>query len=57
MPYNCIDATVHNLDEYMKISSAEVVKNVEDDAINAVFTQKFGIVVSEGQLVKFFSQL
>lgn len=48
---------MHNLNEYVKVSSAEVVKNVEDEAINAVFTQKFGIVVSESQLVKFFSQI
>lgn len=51
------DGTRHNLNEYMKISSAEVAKNIENDGINAVFTRRYGIVVSEGQLANFFSQI
>lgn len=49
------DETVHNLNEYMDISTADVVHNVGADLINAVFTEKFGVLVGEDQLEKFFS--
>ncbi|XP_071909256.1 protein N-terminal glutamine amidohydrolase-like [Coffea arabica] len=57
-PYQAIvaeDGTVHNLNEYINFSAVEVLENVEADSVNAVFNQRFGIVVSEGQLEEFFS--
>lgn len=57
-PYQAIvaeDGTVHNLNEYINFSAVEVLENVETDSVNAVFTQRFGVVVSEGQLEEFFS--
>ena len=46
---------MHNLNEYINFSAVEVLENVEADSVNAVFNQRFGIVVSEGQLEEFFS--
>ncbi|PON86904.1 Protein N-terminal glutamine amidohydrolase, alpha beta roll [Trema orientale] len=51
------DGTVHNLNEYMEIHLSDVVKNVEVDSINAVFSEKLGVVVGENQLEEFFSQI
>lgn len=53
--FGCADGTVHNLNEYIDFSAVEVLKNVEADSVNAVFTHRLGIVVSEGQLEEFFS--
>ncbi|CAI9099919.1 OLC1v1036815C1 [Oldenlandia corymbosa var. corymbosa] len=49
------DGTVHNLNEYMEISAAEALRNVEAGTVDAVFSEKFGVVVSESQLEEFFS--
>ncbi|KAF8398355.1 hypothetical protein HHK36_017282 [Tetracentron sinense] len=49
------DGTVHNLDEYIDICAANVVTKFGDDLINAVFSHKLGVVVSENQLADFFS--
>ncbi|KAA8517106.1 hypothetical protein F0562_017399 [Nyssa sinensis] len=49
------DGTVHNLNEYIEISTADVVKNVGVDLLNAAFTQKFGVLLSDSQLEEFFS--
>ncbi|KAI5682876.1 hypothetical protein M9H77_04104 [Catharanthus roseus] len=51
------DGTVHNVNEYMDLSSAELLKNLEADELSAVFTQKLGVVVSESQLEDFFSKI
>ncbi|WCJ33469.1 Protein N-terminal glutamine amidohydrolase [Euphorbia peplus] len=51
------DGVVHNLNEYMEISASEELTNVEDDSVNLVFTEKHGVVISESQLEKFFSQI
>ncbi|XP_059668412.1 protein N-terminal glutamine amidohydrolase [Cornus florida] len=50
------DGTVHNLNQYNEISTADV-KNVGIDSTDAVFVQKFGVLVSENQLEDFFSML
>lgn len=48
---------MHNVNEYMDLSSAELLKNLEADELSAVFTQKLGVVVSESQLEDFFSKI
>lgn len=55
--FTCADGTVHNLNEYMGIRVADVVKNVGVDSINAVFSEKLGVVIGENQLEEFFSQI
>lgn len=49
------DGTVHNLNQYIEIRAADVVTNLGDDSINAVFNQKLGVIVSETQLEEFVS--
>lgn len=51
------DGTVHNLNDYFDISATDVVKEAGYDMINAVFTEKFGVVIGENQLEDFFSQI
>ncbi|KAK4404863.1 protein N-terminal glutamine amidohydrolase [Sesamum angolense] len=51
------DGTAHNLNEYMEMSSADVVKSVGLDTIDAVLTQKLGVLVSESHLEEFFSKI
>ncbi|KAH9679128.1 hypothetical protein WN944_024417 [Citrus x changshan-huyou] len=51
------DKTEHNLNEYNEIRAAEVSVNVEPDLINAVYTNKLGVVLSENQLEEFFTQV
>ncbi|XP_062166183.1 protein N-terminal glutamine amidohydrolase isoform X2 [Alnus glutinosa] len=51
------DGAVHNLNEYNEICAADVMTNAGSDLINAVFTQKLGVVANEGQLEDFFSQI
>lgn len=53
----CADKTAHNLNEYNEIRAAEVSVNVEPDLINAVYTNKLGVVLSENQLDEFFTQV
>lgn len=49
------DNTVHNLNEYLEIHAADVPTSVGDDMINAVLTEKHGVVISENQVEDFFS--
>ncbi|KAK9290978.1 hypothetical protein L1049_009160 [Liquidambar formosana] len=51
------DGTVHNLNEYMEVHAADMVTDVGVDSVNAVFTQKLGVLVSESQLEEFLSLL
>ncbi|XP_004304351.1 PREDICTED: protein N-terminal glutamine amidohydrolase [Fragaria vesca subsp. vesca] len=51
------DGTVHNMHDYFDISATDVVKEAGYDMINAVFTEKFGVVIGENQLEDFFSQI
>ncbi|KAG8371958.1 hypothetical protein BUALT_Bualt12G0016900 [Buddleja alternifolia] len=51
------DGTVHNLNEYMEMSSLDVVKSIEADTLDAVLTQKLGVLVNESQLEEVFSQI
>jgi hypothetical protein len=51
------DGAVHNLNEYNEICAADVMTNAGSDSINAVFTQKLGVLANEGQLEEFFSQI
>ncbi|XP_044505752.1 protein N-terminal glutamine amidohydrolase [Mangifera indica] len=51
------DNTVHNLSEYIEMRSADVATDVGVDLINAVFTEKLGVVIGEKQLEEFFSQV
>lgn len=49
------DGTVHNLNEYMEMSAADVVKKIEPHLITAVQSQKLGVLIGEIQLEEFFS--
>ncbi|KAK6941825.1 Protein N-terminal glutamine amidohydrolase, alpha beta roll [Dillenia turbinata] len=49
------DGTVHNLDQYLEMSAADVVKNIEMDVIDALFSEKFGVLVTETQMEELFS--
>lgn len=51
------DGTLHNLNEYMEMSSVDVVKTVGNDTVDAVISQKFGVLLSENQLEDFFSKI
>ncbi|PIN24576.1 hypothetical protein CDL12_02693 [Handroanthus impetiginosus] len=51
------DGTTHNLNEYMEMSSVDVVKSIGPDALDAVLTQKLGVLVSESHLEELFSQI
>ncbi|XP_059427882.1 protein N-terminal glutamine amidohydrolase isoform X3 [Corylus avellana] len=42
------DGAVHNLNEYNEICAADVMTNAGSDSINAVFTQKLGVLANEG---------
>ncbi|KAF6158533.1 hypothetical protein GIB67_040047, partial [Kingdonia uniflora] len=58
-PYEPIvaeDGDVHNLNEYIKFSTAEVL-NVENDTVDCDFSEKMGVVVREGQFEDFFNRL
>lgn len=48
---------MHNLSEYIEMRSADVATDVGADLINAVFTEKLGVVIGEKQLEEFFSQV
>ncbi|XP_021724138.1 protein N-terminal glutamine amidohydrolase-like [Chenopodium quinoa] len=57
-PYDPIvaeDGTVHNLNEYVEIRSADAVPNIEADLVNAVKNERLGVVVNEKQIEEFFS--
>uniref|UniRef100_M1CLS6 Protein N-terminal glutamine amidohydrolase n=2 Tax=Solanum TaxID=4107 RepID=M1CLS6_SOLTU len=49
------DGAVHNLNEYITVSPDDVVKNVEADTVNVVFSEKLGVVIGEDDLLGFFS--
>ncbi|KAL6555397.1 hypothetical protein OROGR_006655 [Orobanche gracilis] len=51
------DGTTHNLNEYMEMSSSDVVKSIGADTIETVLTQKLGVLVSDSQIDDFFSQI
>ncbi|KAL6530467.1 hypothetical protein OROMI_028356 [Orobanche minor] len=51
------DGTTHNLNEYMEMSSSDVVESIGADTIETVLTQKLGVLVSDSQLDDFFSQI
>ncbi|KAE9590139.1 putative protein glutamine amidohydrolase, alpha beta roll [Lupinus albus] len=56
------DGTVHNLNEYITISSANAISGaINNDSISsvkdAIFTQKYGVVIKENQLEELFSQI
>ncbi|KAK9664349.1 hypothetical protein RND81_14G035400 [Saponaria officinalis] len=49
------DGAVHNLNEYMEIHSADAVPEIEAKVMNAVSTERLGVVLHENQLQQFFS--
>ncbi|KAL6505967.1 hypothetical protein OROHE_022686 [Orobanche hederae] len=51
------DGTTHNLNEYMEMSSSDVVESIGADTIETVLTQKLGVLVSDSQLDDFFSRI
>ncbi|XP_057784714.1 protein N-terminal glutamine amidohydrolase [Salvia miltiorrhiza] len=51
------DGTAHNLNEYIAMSSLDVVKSIGADAVDTVVTQKLGVLVGESELEEFFSQI
>ncbi|KAL5708308.1 protein N-terminal glutamine amidohydrolase [Ranunculus cassubicifolius] len=48
------DGTVHNLDKYMEISSADATSS--DDLTQRVLSESFGVVISEEKLEDMFSR-
>lgn len=51
------DGTVHNLNEYLAMSSVDAIKNIGADTVDAALAQKLGVLVGESQLEEFFSQI
>ncbi|KAF5750220.1 protein N-terminal glutamine amidohydrolase-like [Tripterygium wilfordii] len=51
------DGTTHNLNEYIDMKTSDGLQNVGTDSIDAVFTQKLGVVIAGNQLEEFFSQI
>ncbi|EYU18735.1 hypothetical protein ABFS82_10G163900 [Erythranthe guttata] len=51
------DGTVHNLNEYMEMSSLDTVKSIGDDTVDTLLTQKLGVLVGESQLEELFSRI
>ncbi|XP_052175014.1 protein N-terminal glutamine amidohydrolase [Diospyros lotus] len=51
------DGTVHNLNDYIEISAAGLVKDIGDELIKAVCSEKFGVLLGESQLEEFFSMI
>uniref|UniRef100_A0A7N0ZZC5 Protein N-terminal glutamine amidohydrolase n=1 Tax=Kalanchoe fedtschenkoi TaxID=63787 RepID=A0A7N0ZZC5_KALFE len=49
--------TKHNLNEYMNISSMEVINNFEQDSINGVLCKKLGAVIDENLLEDFLQRV
>ena len=47
---------MHNLNEYNEIHAADVMTNA-GDSLNAVFTERLGVVINESQLEEFFKQI
>lgn len=48
---------VHNLNEYLAMSSLDVTKSIGADTVDVVLTQKLGVLVGESRLEEFFSQV
>ncbi|KAK1315948.1 hypothetical protein QJS10_CPA05g00832 [Acorus calamus] len=48
------DGTVNNLDEYIQVSTADVVANI-GDLVTSLFSSKLGVMLSETQFENFFS--
>lgn len=53
----CADGSVHNLNEYNDIHAPDNTTDARGDLTNEVFTQRLGVVIDEGQLEEFFSQI
>ncbi|GFP92224.1 protein n-terminal glutamine amidohydrolase, partial [Phtheirospermum japonicum] len=51
------DGTVHNLNEYMEMSSVAAMKSIGADTIDTISTQKLGVIVGESQLEELFSHI
>ncbi|XP_047332476.1 protein N-terminal glutamine amidohydrolase [Impatiens glandulifera] len=52
------DGCVHNLNEYLDISTTEVVENVgAANSLNAEYTEKLGVLVEENRLEEIISSL
>lgn len=52
------DGTVHNLNEYISISVADAINDVNISSVkDAIFTQKYGVVIKENQLEELISQI
>ncbi|CAJ1967587.1 unnamed protein product [Sphenostylis stenocarpa] len=60
-PYEPIvaeDGTVHNLNEYINISIADVITDITISSVkDIIFTQKNGVVIKENQLEEFICPL
>ncbi|KAK9157266.1 hypothetical protein Scep_003840 [Stephania cephalantha] len=53
-PIFCEDGTVHNLDVYVKFGEGDV-RDIGRDLVDKIFSEKYGVVLSESQLEEFFS--
>lgn len=49
------DGTVHNLNEYLEVCAAEALKLSESNSKDAVYVNKYGVVIGETQMEEFFS--
>ncbi|XP_057982091.1 protein N-terminal glutamine amidohydrolase isoform X1 [Malania oleifera] len=49
------DGTLHNLNEYLEVEGTEALTSLEIDSVNAVYTEKLGVLVSQSQLEELFT--
>nr|XP_043636608.1 protein N-terminal glutamine amidohydrolase isoform X2 [Erigeron canadensis] len=49
------DGTVHNLNQYIDMSTKDVLKDLGEDSVNVVYIEQLGVLVGESQLEQFFS--
>ncbi|CAN6444826.1 unnamed protein product [Victoria cruziana] len=55
-PIVSVDGILNNLDQYMTIHADEVVNTLQD-ALDSIFVQPLGVVVSEAQFEEFFTRI
>ena len=51
-----VGGTENNLDEYIRMRVADIVSDLEA-SINGVYSNKYGVVITESMLGNFFSQI
>lgn len=51
-----VDGTKNNLDKYIQMCARDIISGGEA-LINGVYSNKYGVVISESMLENFFSQI